>query len=59
MPGMAQQLIIEFDHRDDGGPTRVGPFTSRSAAVGHVERLGQIQAVWSVVPLTPPEDDHK
>lgn len=54
---MNQQLIIEFDHRDDGGPKLVGPFPTRSAAVGHVERLGQLEAVWSVVPLTAPEDD--
>jgi hypothetical protein len=51
------QFIIEFDHRDDGGPRRVGPFPARSAAVGHVERLNQLEAVWTVVPLTPPEAD--
>lgn len=49
--------MIEFDHRDDNGPRRVGPFTSRSAALGHVERLGIADAVWSVVPLVHPDQD--
>lgn len=57
MPGMAQELIIAFDHRDDNGPMHVGPFPTRSAAVGHVERRGLVDSVWTVVPLTRPEDD--
>jgi hypothetical protein len=54
---MAQELIIAFDHRDDNGPMHVGPFPTRSAAVGHVERRGLVDSVWTVVPLTRPEDD--
>lgn len=60
MPGMdprLPQLMIEFDHRSDGGPTHVGAFYTRMAAVSHVEHLGLADAVWSVVPLTRPEDD--
>jgi hypothetical protein len=51
------QVIIEFDYRDDGGPKRVGPFPSRSSALEHVDHLGAPDAVWSVVPLTSPEQD--
>lgn len=50
--------MIEFDHRDDGGPKRVGIFPDRGAALDHITHLGLADAVWSVVHVTHPEDDH-
>jgi hypothetical protein len=53
------EVIIEFDHRDDRGPRRVGPFPSRRAALAHVDDyIGIRDAVWTIVPLTHPDDDH-
>lgn len=52
-------VIIEYDHRSDGGPTRVGPFDTRSLATAHADSKAREgwTASYSIVPLAPPELD--
>lgn len=49
--GPAQQLLVEFDYRSDGGPKRVGIFSSRLDAESYVKSLGPIDAEWCVAPV--------
>jgi hypothetical protein len=63
----AQLFIIDFDERSDGGPRRVGPFTSRGEANRYVDGLrewrmdtdGKFTAVWTIVPIAPPDDQEQ
>lgn len=52
-----KQYILEFDHRDDGGPRHVGTFPNRSAALTHIEVVGLLESVWTIQRLTDPKDD--
>lgn len=52
-----KQFILEFEHRDDGGPRHVGTFTSRGDAITHIEWLGLNDSMWAIRRLVDPGDD--
>lgn len=51
--------VIEYDSRSDGGPRRVGTFTTRRDAHEHAESKAGPgwTASYCVVPVTSPEAD--
>lgn len=51
--------IIEFSHRSDAGPMRVGPFPDVLGAELHLQRLADQEKVstdWSILPVFDPEE---
>jgi hypothetical protein len=55
---MTNLFILEFEHRDDGGPRHVGTFPSRGEVLTHLEWLGLPDAVWTIQRLTPAAEDY-
>lgn len=47
--------VIEFDYRDDGGPTLIGPFATKPGAQRWVDVNGPATGSWNFRPLSVPD----